>query len=554
LKTSCILLCLTLAGACSLAAQTPSINAGGIVNAASYAYAGLPSGGITPGSIFAVFGSNLGPAQFAQSGAYPLPTTLGGTSVKVTSGSTTAQAYLFLSSASQLTAMLPSSIPAGTASLTVTYSGATSAAQTFTVAASSFGIFASNSGGSGPGVITNANSQVYGLTTSANPDDAAVIWGTGLTAVTGNEAGGALPGDLPNLPVEVYVGDTKATVTYRGRSGCCAGLDQIVFTVPAVTGCRVPVTVKISSIVSNNTTIAIAAKGSRTCSDPGGPSAADLNKYTAQGNTSIGVVTLARTSTSISVPGFGSITTNADVGGGSFLRYTAQQLDSAQNPFGTELYNSCTVSYFKGASATASDPTLPKYLDAGTALTVSGGAGGTKQLTKSTTGGIILYSGLLSTIGATGSTGYLDPGNYTVTGPAGPDVGGFTAKVTIPGTLAWTNQAALTDVTRASGQSVSWTVSGDPNGYVLIGGSSASGTDANAVGANFTCFAKNSAGQYTIPAATLLALPPSAVVAGVPTGVMYVGLSGTPQPFTASGVDLAYIVYTSVSAKTLNFK
>jgi uncharacterized protein (TIGR03437 family) len=49
------------------------------------------------------------------------------------------------------------------------------------------------------------------------------------------------------MPVdaEVYVGGKRAAVTYKGRSGCCAGIDQIVFTVPeGVEGCYVPVVVK----------------------------------------------------------------------------------------------------------------------------------------------------------------------------------------------------------------------------------------------------------------------------------------------------------------------
>jgi len=57
-----------------------------------------------------------------------------------------------------------------------------------------------------------------------------------------------------------------ATVGFHGR-GCCVGEDQIVFTVPdnAPLGCNVPVAVQINDQVSNYVSIAIAAKGSRTC-------------------------------------------------------------------------------------------------------------------------------------------------------------------------------------------------------------------------------------------------------------------------------------------------
>ena len=93
------LLCLTLSITGSVFGQAPSVPAGGVVNAASYAYAGLPSAAIGQGSIFAIFGSNLGPSPFVQPSAYPIPTTLGGTSVRVTSGSTSGSAFLFLASA-----------------------------------------------------------------------------------------------------------------------------------------------------------------------------------------------------------------------------------------------------------------------------------------------------------------------------------------------------------------------------------------------------------------------------------------------------------------------
>ena len=74
-------------------AQQPSVLAGGIVNNASYTPSALPGSAIAQGSIFVVFGSNMGPATLQTAGgSYPLPTTLGGTTVKITSGSTTANA------------------------------------------------------------------------------------------------------------------------------------------------------------------------------------------------------------------------------------------------------------------------------------------------------------------------------------------------------------------------------------------------------------------------------------------------------------------------------
>lgn len=82
-------------GFASLAvAQNPVVTPNGIVNVASFALAGQPNGAIAPGSVVVIFGSNMGPAILQQAGAYPLPITLGGTSVKVTSGTTTTDAIM----------------------------------------------------------------------------------------------------------------------------------------------------------------------------------------------------------------------------------------------------------------------------------------------------------------------------------------------------------------------------------------------------------------------------------------------------------------------------
>jgi uncharacterized protein (TIGR03437 family) len=529
------------------AAQNPAVNANGVVNVASFAYAGLPNGDIAPGSMVVIFGSNMGPATLQQAGAYPLPTSLGGTSVKVTSGGTATDAIINYTSSGQIAAIIPSATPAGSATLTVTYNGKVSAPASFKIVPNSFGIFAANQGGSGPGIIANANSKIFGLNSAANPGDAAVIWGTGLGAVNGNEAAGPLPGDMSSVPVEVYVGGQKAAVTYRGRSGCCAGIDQITFTVPNVTGCRVPVTLKINNVVSNYTSMPIAAAGGRTCSDAGGPSAADLQRFSANG-ASIGAVVLTRINTSVTVPILGSITTSADIGAANFFRYSADQLNTSQNPFNTATVGACSVYFFKGGSTSGqADPVLPLSLDAGAGISVAG-AGGTKQLTKATAGGVTTYGGALS---VPNGPGYLEPGTFTISGPGGANVGAFQTTITVPAVLKWANMDNVVNISRAAGQQVTWT-GGDPAGNVTIIGTSVSGSSADSVGASFNCTAKASDGQFTIPPAVLLSLPVSATVSGVPLGSLLLGTATAVKPFTASGLDMGYAFATVDALKTLN--
>src|SRR5712692_11246364 len=74
------LLLLLLAAAAAALGQKPVISPGGVVNAASYVAGGLTGKALADNSIVSIFGSNLASTEQAASG-FPLPTTLGGTTV-----------------------------------------------------------------------------------------------------------------------------------------------------------------------------------------------------------------------------------------------------------------------------------------------------------------------------------------------------------------------------------------------------------------------------------------------------------------------------------------
>jgi hypothetical protein len=168
---------------------------------------------------------------------------------------------------------------------------------------------------------------------------------------------------------------------------------------------------------------------------------------------------------------------------------------------------------------------------------------------------VTVYAGLLSdpAAGLTGGGGYLDAGSYSVTGPGGPGVGAFTAQIGLAAPLTWSNFDAVADITRASGQLVTWS-GGSASDTVLIVGYSSGGTAATSGGAGFTCYGNAADGKFTIPATVLLALPPSVTVSGVPTGALLVGSTTTPQAFSAVGIDVGYIVGSSNTLKNLNYK
>jgi uncharacterized protein (TIGR03437 family) len=539
-------------------AQQPVIAADGIHNAASYALAGMPNAGIAQGSLFVVFGSNLGPTSLQLISGLPVPASFAGTSVRVTSGGTSVDALMIYTSAGQLAAVLPSNTPLGNATVTVTYNGQTSAPAPITVVRSTFGIFGLNQAGSGPGVLQNVISQtdqpLNSITAAAHPGQLMILWGTGLGPITvgGSEANGAGLGvDMPNLNLHVWVGGRDATVQYRGR-GCCVGLDQIAFTVPpGVEGCYVSVAVQIDNIVSNFVTMSIASSGS-TCTDPTGYTNAELTQAQTRGSISVGSVNLTRLGFQISEPGLGTFNFNTDNGSAAFNRYTYDQLKVSQGICVPPAIGTCLVRTFR-AGDVAADPVSGIGLNAGPVINISGPKGA-KQLPQTTPG---YYSATLSgSFNPFGpSTDYLDAGSYSINnagGSSGPNtVGAFQLNHVIPPNLVWTNQDSITAVNRAQGVTVNWT-GGSANGYVGIYGSSTN--LANTAGASFVCFASAAAGSFTIPTSILLALPPSSPSALDSSSFLAVGSISPPTRFTATGIDLGFVNSSVQTAKTVPYQ
>jgi uncharacterized protein (TIGR03437 family) len=234
-----------------------------VSNSASYSPAGAPNGGIAQGSLFVAFGYYMGPATLAQSG-YPLTKNLSGTSVSVTVGSTTVDALMVYTSPNQIAAILPSKTPAGAGTVAVAYQGAAGSPVPVKVTASSFGTYTISSNGVGPGIITGADYLVKTAASPARPGEALILWGTGLGPIAGDES--QRPPPVNQFTPSVFIGNLPATVLYAGRSGCCAGLDQVNLVVPpGIEGCFVPVAVQTAAVVGNFTSLPIATSGA--CSD-----------------------------------------------------------------------------------------------------------------------------------------------------------------------------------------------------------------------------------------------------------------------------------------------
>lgn len=509
-----------------------------VENAASNISAALPNGGIAQGAIFIIFGSNLGPSTLSIAPAAFQSTSLSGTSISVTVGGTTVAPLLYYTSATQAAALLPSNTPAGKGTITVTYNGQVGIAAPITVVQSNLGIFTVTSDGQGVGIVTNADYSLVSTTKAANcggpntvcgaanPGDTLIVWATGLGPVDGRDADGAGLGvSMANIPLTLWLGGVQATVTYQGRSGCCIGEDQIVFQVPdnVPTGCAVPLAIQIGDEISNYTAIAVAKTGTRTCSATNPALTSDFVQLvtTNTGSTSFADLQLKRQ------PNFdpqGNLTGYSDTGtmeSGAFTVPTALQ------PFMVSYLDvpppgTCAV--YNTLNGATGDKYLTnlKELDAGSAVTLTGPNGSQT----------IAVNGNRANLGP---GNFLAPGDYTVSGTGGADIGSFNAPFTIPTFATLVTPASGTNVavTRANGFTLTWS-GGTSDSFIQIDGQSA--TDpSNTNGASFSCIVLASAGTFTIPPSVLLALPAGSIGGWDFKPVMF------PATFSASGLNLSLI-------------
>ncbi|MFN7934265.1 MAG: hypothetical protein U0R19_13125 [Bryobacteraceae bacterium] len=529
------------------AAILPAQTIRSVTNAASLAPSGAPNAGVAQGAQMALLGTGLGPAEAVAATAFPYPTTdgLGGVTVKITVGGTTADAILISVAQNKVVAVVPSTVPTGTGEVTLSFDGKTATAP-INVVATNFGVFDLSGAGSGPARLKNADGADITFTAPARPGQQIALLGTGLGAVTGDEAGAALT-DALSAEVDVYIGGKKANVISKARAGTAPGVDQIVFEVPdGVSGCFQALAVVAAGRTSNFVTTSVAADGA--CSDPGGFTPADFERISVQTEFSSGGVTLSRSSQT--VQGFELASESAS---GSFNKVKISGTVAVQNFGGNPSLGSCVVSYFAAANIGDLNVDL-QVLDAGPVLTLTGPKG-PKQLDKkegvySATLSQALPSipGLPSLPGASGP--YLDPGEYTITGPGGADVGAFSAKLTLGAPLNWTNRNTVgndgaNNIDRTKPVTFNWTGGRDTETVSIIGTSVQLNPQFVAT---FRCLERAPVGTFTVPAWVLSALPPAA------NGTLSLTINSEPVRFEARGVDTATFSASSGSGRTITFR
>jgi len=591
-----LIVVLALPGLVSLPGQMVSPAVGSVVNSASYAVSGQNGSGIAQGSIFTLFGQNLGPDRMVQAGPFPLTTKLGGTSIQITVGRTPWDAIMVYSSAHQVAAVLPSGVPTGDGLLTLSYNGHSAPAVPIKVLSSAFGIYSVASNGVGAGAITTGDYRVKTFSDAASPGDVLIIWGTGLGPVPGDESLAPQPG--ASFPAtEVFVGNQSAPLLSASRSGCCAGLDQIVFRVPpAVSGCFVPVAVRSGGIVSNFVTIPIASQ-SGACSDPVGLPTSLIAKAQSGQPITVGVAgigpipllqgagfsfarslanqfsgllqaevserdvlslmhargpnrqralkQLAQTYRSqlstrhVSLRQVAQMANSLANAGAAASFMTLDDLGSTVAQFGSVLppAGTCTVNGelpFNSPIWGASSRTL----NAGSQLLLTGPVG-TRTLTGTSAREYQLN------LGSGFVNAQLPLGTYSLRGTGGPDVGAFTATLAGGATLQWTNKAAIGAVDRSQPLVVSW-AGENLSGYVVFGG----GSSVSDVRSAFVCAEDARKQTLTVPDYVLGAMPS----APADRGYLFLAKHPLQNPFSAPGIDIGYFVDFSSDSKELAFR
>ena len=238
-------------------AQTPQINAGGVVNGASY------TAPVVPGSIADVFGTFFLTSTSIDT-TLPLETSLQNLSFEFSG--VQGAAPLYFASGTQANIQVPWEVSGQSAvTLAATLNGTTGASQAVNVAAFAPAIFTTNSQGTGPGAIQDSS---YNLISASNPAIAGtttiLIYCTGLGAVSANQPATGSPASLIELAptanqATVTIGGVTENASFSGLAPGFVGLYQVNALVPSgvSAGSAVPVTISIGDATSNMVTIAV---------------------------------------------------------------------------------------------------------------------------------------------------------------------------------------------------------------------------------------------------------------------------------------------------------
>jgi uncharacterized protein (TIGR03437 family) len=542
-----------------LLAQSPFIAYRGIVNAASLTPPGLPQAGIARGSIFTIFGSNLGPQTPAQVSEFPLSPAFQSVTVSVSQGGVSVSAIPIFVSSNQLNVILPSGTPLGPSQVRVGYNGRLGNFVQIEVVENAPGLFAASSGGYGPGVVqnvlTSATRPINTLDTAAVRGQVVTIYATGLGRVP--FADNVAPAPTPiEAPVSVRIGEREATVLYAGRSPCCAGLDQIDVRIPddAPAGCYVPVRVKAGNGVSNTVTMAISpspsAGPSVACADAFNPFTNLMRSSRRQG-----LIHLTRTNAIIDTYNAGVEQNTTDAIRAAFLNRPASPF--LFDPYfsfpapGTCLLQQTNGNVFKGAPLRGAAPPS-QALDAGPSIrltTSSNGNADVPRVAAPQPG----YAELVGSQRAADGTNGLKFEFFNTTrleGSAGTAVGAFSAGINSTNLFNWTERPTIDRVSRSFPFRAFFTPNDSTAPTVLNLVSFSAQQNASLA---LTCVAAPLTQNFAVPVDLLAHFPPSPARYDGSFSMLGMGVVPLERavPFSAPGLDGGLAVFSQWLTKAV---
>jgi len=242
-------------------AQTPNVAPGSVLNSASYAEP------VVPGSLVAIFGTNLG-SGLSTASSVPFSTNLGGTSV--TFGDVAAPLHFV--SATQINAQVPWNVTGATTNMVVSRNGTSSVPTAVPLTGANPGVYSLNGSGSGQalafinpdyalaatvGLVPGlASRPARGSDPNPNNRDVLIIYASGLGAVDSPLANGTNSLDKlrsVSQPLQVLFGNVPATeVFFAGLAPEFVGVYQLNVRIPAgaPTGNAVPLRIVEGGITS----------------------------------------------------------------------------------------------------------------------------------------------------------------------------------------------------------------------------------------------------------------------------------------------------------------
>jgi uncharacterized protein (TIGR03437 family) len=487
IRVACLAL---LLGVISLPAQPPAIGQNGVVNTASQIPPTLAGGALSQGSLFTIYGVRFGSSESS-------------TQVKLQHGRITTAAKVISVGPRRIDAWLPSSVPSGPALLTVDVNGQESEEFKVEVVEANPGLFSRNGEGWGPGLIRNLRANGPGASNGENnpahPNQRVSLLGTGfgqarkVTVVVGNRAVQAGP----------------------ARSTSQLGQQEIRFSIPAdaPVGCYVPVYVLAAPRRASNVVTVSIRSGNAPC-DPGLLPLLSADR--------VGVALFARSQ-------MRALRANVDIiSDEAIVAFSAHSAGPVLSPLLLLPPAGVCTAY---TSSFQANTILPNSISAAIVAEVGAhglGAGSALTLTNGQESRTIPQDG--------GTFGYyraqlgnsdarrrrplfLEPGELTLSGTGGPDVGAFSWMTRTADRFEWIDREAISRVNRDRPLTVHWSgLAGDRTALIL-----ATNVDkiTTAIGTTL-CAAPAAAGQFTIPAEMLADLPESKDIAGAPYDQLFV--------------------------------